>query len=426
MNKVAILGYGKEGKSAEKYFSNQEYDIKIFDQLNPAEFSELKLDDFNLILRSPSIPPKSILHPEIAYTPKWSSVTEYFFQHCPAPIIGITGTKGKGTTCSILRNILQDLGQKVWLVGNIGTPALDVLDKIKTNDTVIYELSSFQLWDLSTSPHIAVILKIEPDHLNVHLDFNDYLTAKSNIIKWQTANDICIYYDQNPNTAKIAAQSPATKIHFPVQRHREKLNTLLDSLRVVGQHNRENAEAALLAAASVFHSNLPNFIDDHFEQLAQSLKNFQGLPHRIQFLRTLDQIDYYDDNFSTTLSSTSVALDAFPDSKIILITGGRDKTQGADLPKLADLILQKTAKAILIGESGRKLAKILPPESYQKATSLTEAVQIAHQCAKDIQQSSNQTTVVLMSPAAASFDMFESVYDRGTQFQKIIRELKNG
>ncbi len=412
--KIAILGYGKEGKSAEQYFRDQAAEIEIFDNFSPAELPNLPLDRFDLILRSPSVAPHA----------GWSSMTQYFFAHCPAPIIGVTGTKGKGTTCSMLRDILEKLGQKVWLVGNIGTPALDVLDKIKADDVVIYEMSSFQLWDLEKSPHIAVVLRIEPDHLNIHKDFDDYVAAKSNIARHQTAQDYCIYYSKNPTSTQITQLSPARKIAFPISENRADIDRMLDHLQVVGQHNRDDAEAALLAAASFYRLTLSDFISQNYEQLVSALHNYHGLPHRVEFLRELNHVQYYDDNFSTTLPSTLVALKAFPTAQIVLIAGGRDKTAGADLPALAEHIQAKTAKTILIGESGHALAELLPPDSFILADTLAEAVQAARSTAEILAEKSPDTpTVVLMSPAAASFDMFDNVYDRGAKYQNLINAL---
>lgn len=421
--RVAILGYGKEGKSAEQYFRAKDAEIEIFDYFTPTEATELNLANFDLILRSPSV------HPQTG----WSSITKYFFAHCPCSIIGVTGTKGKGTTCTMLRDILAKLGQKVWLVGNIGNPALDVLDQISENDVVVYEMSSFQLWDLKTSPHIAVVLKVEPDHLNVHDDFQDYVNAKANITKWQKPTDFCIYYRYNPETVKIAEHSAAQKIAFPVENNRAKLDQLLNHLRVVGQHNREDAEAALLAAACYYDMGLANFIDKYYDQLSIALQDFHSLPHRLEFIRSLHQVDYYDDNFSTTLPSTLVALEAFQGRPIIHIVGGRDKTNNLDLPDIAGQIKKYVSKAILIGESGHELAKILPKSQFILVESLKSALLEAQKTAEQIAQQRNETSkqesvsknpVVLMSPAAASFDMFENVYDRGAQFQKLVQELK--
>ena len=208
--KIALLGYGKEGQAAENYFKthfNAECDI--FENFTYDEIKQRDYSSYDIILRSPSVPP--------LYLTNESSLTKYFFDHCPCPIIGVTATKGKGTTCSFIKSILDTLGSDAYLVGNIGTPAIEVLDDLKPTSVVVYEMSSFQLWDLEKSPHIAVLGHLEPDHLNVHKDYVDYLNAKANITRWQTADDYLIYYSKNPETAKIANTSKATKIPYPFE-----------------------------------------------------------------------------------------------------------------------------------------------------------------------------------------------------------------
>lgn len=414
--KIAILGYGKEGQSAERYFrqADPQNELQIFDKFTPADLDALaaELAGFDLVLRSPSVPPRA----------EWSSTTKYFFAHCPCPIIGVTGTKGKGTTCSMINVMLQALGYKTWLVGNIGTPALDVLNEIKPNDVVIYELSSFQLWDLDRSPHIAAVLRIEPDHLNIHGSFENYTAAKANIARWQTDQDTCIFYAPNPDSARIAKLSAGHRLPYPVKEKTPELEVTIDALVVPGAHNRENAEAALLAVASFLGLELNTLLEQHAEPLKKALHNFQGLPHRIQFLRNVNGVDYYDDTFSTTPPALQVALRAFPGRAIIPIIGGRDKTNNADLPDIAKMILRapQLIKVVLIGESGHDLAKILPPNRYLVAESLEEAVQTAKEVAE---QYVVEKPVVLMSPTAASFDMFKNEFDRGEQYQRLIQEL---
>lgn len=403
---VGILGYGKEGQSAEQYFTKKGHEVAVFDNFQPEDLSRIDFSGFDLILRSPSV------HPQ----PNFSSMTRYFFDHCPCPIIGVTGTKGKGTTCSIITSLLQSLHQDAYLVGNIGTPSIDILDRLTSESIVVYELSSFQLWDLKKSPHVAVILPIEPDHLNIHDGYDDYINAKANVCRYQSANDFCIYYQNNPDSAKIASQSPAHQLPYPLQ-NRTDLDQLLDHLAVPGQHNRDNAEAALLAVANILNMSISNFTKKYSDQIIQTFENFHTLPHRLEFIRSLNNIKYYDDNFSTTPTSLKVALEAFPNQKIILIAGGRDKTNNQDLPEITSLINNSTViKTILIGESGRELLKVIPDSEL--STDLPFAVQLAKSSAENL-----DAQIVLMSPAAASFDMFDNVYDRGAQFQKLVQEL---
>ena len=411
---IAILGYGKEGKSVENYFKNHNKEIKIFDNFSEEELKNFDLSSYEMVFRSPGVKP---------FDKTWNSSTKYFFDNCICPIIGVTGTKGKGTTCSMITAILKSLGKTVYLVGNIGNPSLDVLDKVQPEDVVIYEMSSFQLWDLSASPKISVVLRIEPDHLKVHKDFDDYVNAKSHIAEFQTENDSCIYFKNNPDSKRIADKSIGKKYTYPIEKPSKTLTDILDSLNIPGSHNRENAEAALLACATFFNQNLEEFLEGNKETIIKTLSNFEGLPHRCQFLRELNGVKYYDDNFSTTIPSFEVALKAFPEENKILIIGGRDKTHGENYPKIIDLInSSKNIKSIiLMGESGHEIFEKY--SSTQHNFILTESLKEAVQTAKNEAEKSTPS-IVLMSPAAASFDMFENVYDRGAQYQEIIKNLK--
>lgn len=411
---IAILGYGKEGKSVENYFKNHTRKTKVFDNFSEEELKNFDLTPYEMVFRSPGVKP---------FDKNWNSSTKYFFDNCPCPIIGVTGTKGKGTTCSMITAILKALGKTVYLVGNIGNPSLDVLDKLQKNDVVVYEMSSFQLWDLNASPKIAVVLRIEPDHLNVHRDFDDYVDAKSHITEFQTEKDSCIYFKNNPDSKKIADKSRGKKYTYPINNPSSLLNKVLDSLNVPGEHNRENAEAALLACATFFNLPLDEFLTKNQTILIDALSKFEGLPHRCQFLRELNGIKYYDDNFSTTIPSLEVALKAFPKENKVLILGGRDKTHGENYPKIIKLLnsSQNIKSVILIGESGHDISEKYKNESlnFILAESLEDAVNFAKNEAEK-----NSPSIVLMSPAAASFDMFENVYDRGAQYQNLIKNLK--
>lgn len=406
--KIALLGYGKEGQAAEKYFKNKfDAEAEIFQDFTREEIEKQDFSSFDLVLRSPSVPP---LH-----LPNESSLTRYFFDHCPCPIIGVTATKGKGTTCSFIKSILDAMGEKAYLVGNIGTPSIEVLDELSKDNVVVYEMSSFQLWDLEKSPHVAVVGTIEPDHLNVHNGFDDYINAKANICRHQTESDYTIYYEKNPDSVKIATNGNGKKITYPFPIPEEIKN----AIRIPGAHNIENAIAAIGAVASFYDLTPEDFITKNQDNITKGLSSFTGLPHRLEFVREFGKIKVYDDNFSTNPASTRVAVNAFPDDDVVIIVGGRDKTDNADLPEIYEVITASNIKKIiLMGESGHELAKRYHDDRFTVVESLEEAVRSAVKTAENLDR-----PVVLMSPSAASFDMFENVYDRGSKFQDLIRHL---
>lgn len=409
--KILILGYGKEGKAVEAYFKDKNHDIDILDDFTDDTLAMTDFSAYDMVFRSPSVRPLS---------DTWTSSTKYFFDNCICPIIGVTGTKGKGTTCTIIGEILRALNFRVHTVGNIGTPAISELDSIQPDDVVIYELSSFQLWDMSVSPHISVILRIEPDHLNVHKDYSEYIYSKGNIAKFQKPEDTCIYFAGNSDSVLLSRLSSGHRIAYPEEHPSEALTDVLSSLSLPGAHNRENASAALAACAAYLDLSLDHFITKYHDQLKSALRAVKGLPHRLQFLREKDGVKYYDDNFSTTLPSLEVALTTFSSEKSILIMGGRDKTAYEDLPRIYDLLKnsENLQKIILIGESGHEFYAKYPDPRFILADSLKDAVLKSQESAI-----STGSSVVVMSPAAASFDMFENVYDRGAQYQQLIRDL---
>ena len=411
--KIALLGYGKEGKSTEAYFKKHHDNLEyaIFENFTYDEIKTQDFSNYDYVFRSPSVPPLHLTNE--------TSATKYFFDHCPCTIIGVTATKGKGTTCSFIKSLLDAHQEDAYLVGNIGVPALDVLDELKPESIVVYEMSSFQLWDLEKSPHIAIIGQLEPDHLNVHKDYSDYLSAKANITKHQSSEDYLIYFKNNPETTTIAQTSAAKLIAYPF--------TIPDSVRraitLPGRHNQDNAIAAIAAVASYYNISPDDYLRDSQETIIQGLSAFHGLPHRLEFLRELDDIKIYDDNFATNPSSTRVAINAFPDSNLTIITGGRDKTNNEDLPELYEILQAPQVKnIILMGESGHELANRYQDPRFTLVESLEEAVSAALEKSKQ-SASPSSDNILLMSPAAASFDMFQNVYDRGTQFQTLIEQL---
>lgn len=455
--KIIIAGYGVEGISSLIYFQQKFPDAEfVVADERPADklpaipsgvrlisgknaFSE-QLGDADLVVRTASLSSRNI-----KTNGKIWSATNEFFDKCPAPIIGVTGTKGKGTTCSLIASILQQAGQTVHLVGNIGVPALDVLPKIKKTDIVVYELSSFQLWDLEKSPHIAVVLMIEPDHLNVHTDFADYLNAKKNIRRHQRLGDVCLYHPTNKYSQEVATmpfdglldrqghamceccgddaldfaqryaipdddQVYVQDGYFCVQ-NRQICST--DHLRLPGAHNLENACAAMSAV-----TELPIAVTD--EQYAAGLESFTGLPHRLKFVAEKNGVKYYDDSISTTPGSAIAALKAFTEPKI-LILGGSDK--GADYTELAQEIVRQQMRVVIVnGANASEIAEILRKENVSCQIVQLEMATMP----MVVETAANQAKsgdVVILSPAAASFDMFKSYNDRGEQFVAAVEKL---
>ena len=444
---ILILGHGVEGKSAEQYFKNdpslsEHTKVDVLDNFKKEELLFKDFSNYDLIFRTPSIPPKFIPVPK----EKITSVTKFFFSNCPCPIIGVTGTKGKGTTCTMIRDLLSACGEHAYLVGNIGTPALDILPELTKNDVVVYELSSFQLWALEKSPAISVILRIEPDHLDVHESFEEYLSAKQNILNFQSEDDFCVYFKDNENTKKLVEKARAKTLPYPLENAEksEKMSEVLSALKTPGAHNRENAEAALLASFAYFKKSkgfsgeFSDFLTEYVSQLSTALKNFKPLPHHIEFIRELNGVKYYDDSFSTVFPSLEAAVKSFPDSPLILIAGGKDK--GFDLEPAKRLIFDNPhlVKAVLIGEIADKLADNEDPEKFFKAgkdfeLAVSKAREFAEKKLNDEEMNSDtclvdkkpeiKSPVVLLSPCASSFDMFESYKQRGDVFKQLINEF---
>lgn len=425
--KVAIAGYGVEGEASYRYYASRGDDVTIVDEslspgrslpdgatakLGPGIFSEL--NGFDLVVRTASLRPDKITTDGSV----WSATNE-FFANCPAPIIGVTGTKGKGTTCGLIASILEAAGHTVHLVGNIGTPALDVLPSVQAQDVVVFELSSFQLWDLKRSPDIAVVLMIEPDHLDVHMNFDEYLKAKHQIVASQKPSDIAIYHPTNQYSKQLVEGAQAFRYgiaddgqvyiegnSFKIH-DREICST--DSVQLPGLHNIENACAAM-SAAMAYDAAVSN------EQFSAGLSSFTGLPHRLKFVREVDGVKYYDDSIATTPGSAIAALRAFDESKVVIL-GGSDK--GADYQSIVDECKAQQARVVAIGQTGEKIAELCRAsevEVVRETGLMPEVVARAHAIAHD-------GDVVILSPASASFGQYVSYVDRGEQFVAAVEAL---
>lgn len=425
--KIAIAGYGVEGASNYRYYAaDTENEITIVDQHQPAldipdgvltivgEDVFSNLYGFDRIIRTAGLSPSKIKTDGIV----WSATNE-FFSKCPAPIIGVTGSKGKGTTASLIAGIFRAAGKKVWLVGNIGIAPLDVLEDVSSDDIVVFELSSFQLWDIQASPQIAVVLFIEQEHLDVHEDMADYINAKANITRYQTPDDILVYNRANQYAKIIAEHSQAQTVACPSMGtahienenfyYGEQLLCSVDALQLIGKHNQENACAAIDAVWTMVQD--PGIIE-------QGLRSFSGLPHRLKFVREVDGVRYYDDSIATTPSSAIAALRALDGPKVIILGGS---SKGSDFNELALELTRHDVKALLIGAEAQRIAKSCQSVGFEDYEILHEPT--AESIVQHARRVAQPGSVVLLSPASASFGLFKNYIDRGEQFVAAVEAL---
>lgn len=432
--KIAILGFGSQGKSAYEYFlKDGATEITICDQNEnediPADAKTKlgsdylnALEEFDLIIRSPSVHPTEIAKasgPEILN--KVTTNTNEFLKVCPSKnIVGVTGTKGKGTTSTLIAKMLEASGKRVLLGGNIGTPPLEMLKSdIQPDDWIVLELANFQLIDLKLSPKIAVCLMVAPEHMDWHKDVSEYIEAKQQLFRWQTEEDTAIYYAQDSNSQHIASVSLGHKI--PYMKHPgadviEGVVTItgqqicdVGEIRLPGKHNWQNVCAAVTAVWQV-------------TQDARAIKSvittFSGIEHRLELVGEIEGTKYYDDSFGTTPETAMVAVEAFADPKIVIL-GGSDK--GVQYKELAETVVKNNVKTVIcIGQMGPVIASELKSQGYDKiiegGTKIEEVVAQAREIAAP-------GDVVLLSPACASFDMFKNYKDRGEKFTAAVKAL---
>lgn len=436
--RIAVYWYGADGQASYRYFTELGHDVTIVTPQVSADFpipdgaksivqpdAIEQLADFDMVIRSAATRPDNI-----KTNGKIWSATNEFFALCRAPIIGVTGTKGKGTTSSLIASILQAAGKKVHLVGNIGVPPLEKLAEIMPSDIVVFELSSFQLWDLEKSPHIAVVLMVEPDHLNVHSSMEEYVAAKANIRRHQGQDGYCYYHPTNQYARQIALTGDwpedeyerqewgelafryATPESVYVQdgnfmnRHGQVICPT-SAVQLPGKFNIENACAAISAAC---HFTVDN------AAIEQGLRSFTGLPHRLKFVAEKQSVKYYDDSIATTPGSAIAALRSFSGPKVIILGGA---TKGASYDELLQNIQHNNAQVIAVGQTGREIAekcRNLNIECTYIDGKMDQVVPVAAKLAAG-------AGVVLLSPAATSFDQYKSYADRGEQFVAAVEAL---
>ncbi len=439
---IAVVGYGMEGKAIVKYLLKHKLTPVLVDELPWEKWSAeeqlaikslkinfifgpdafLELGTFDIIFRSPGIPILK-LKQHVPKTCIITSQTKWFFDHCPSKIIGITGTKGKGTTTSLIYHILKtQTTHTVYLTGNIGqTQPLEILDELTPSAYVVYELSSFQLQDLDKSPHIAVVLMVTSEHLDYHKDLNEYQTAKANLTRFQTEQDFAVINADYENSVKIGKLSSGKHKFFSRQKpvvdgcylETDAIITTESNFRFAikhfplrGKHNLENICASILVA---------RILKVEFEAINHALTNFKGLEHRLEFVANQGGIQYFNDSFSTTPETAIGAISSFFEPLIVILGGSSKNSNFTELGKTINTTPNLKA-VILIGEEAKKIQQVISRTDIPIYTSATNMKQIFEQ----IHLVAQPGDVVLLSPACASFGMFKNYKDRGEQFKYFV------
>ncbi len=465
--KIAVLGFGIEGQAVLAFLLKHSLSAVVFDQKPFEEWDNTQqllctngkvqtitgptyleeLTGFDIAFRSPGIwrdSPQLLKAEENGLVV--TSQVKVFFQNFPGLIIGVTGTKGKGTTSSLIYAVIKDAlssnnfsdsspfkpDSKIFLTGNIGAiQPLDILENLTSDDVVVYELSSFQLQDLTQSPQYAVVLMVTQDHLDHHESLEEYHVAKQNIAAFQRPQDFKVVNIDYPASKKIvevgSAQTAMVSkterittgcsiseqgeifVHgFEVPENKAfiKLNEVL--LR--GFHNLENISASIPVALNLGIAS---------ESIQNSIKNFKGLEHRLEFVGTVNGISFYNDSFSTVPETSIAAINAF-DEPLVLIVGGSEKN--SDFTELGKTIAErKNIKSlIVIGDTAPKILEAVKAtgdfsgQVYEHAKTIDEIFE-------QIKKTATIGDVVLLSPGCASFGIFANYKDRGLKFKNAVK-----
>lgn len=448
--RIALIGLGVSNIPLLDYFYAHNANVTAFDNRprDKVDTSVIeKLDDykmvyylgeksldhlvgFDYIFRSPSCRPDT---PEIVAEVKRGAILtseiEMVLKLAPCKIIGVTGSDGKTTTTSLIYAILKDAGYNCFLGGNIGIPLFTEIKNMTPNDIVVLEMSSFQLMNMEISPNISVITNIAPNHLDIHKSYEEYIDSKKNIFRYQDKNGILVTNYDNEITKKISKEAKGNVIYFSsktkldngviyddgmikickdgIRRHvlRQK------DMKLRGVHNCENACAAIAATSSLVS----------VESQIKTIEEFSGVEHRLELVRNINGINWYNDSIGTSPSRTIAGLNSF-DEKIVLIAGGYDKH--LDYTPIAKPIVENVSKLILMGATADKIHDAVVKEltlehksmPIYHCNTLKETVELANKIAE-------KGEIVLFSPASASFDLFKNFAERGNKFKELVNEL---
>jgi UDP-N-acetylmuramoylalanine--D-glutamate ligase len=439
--KVTILGLGRSGASAARYLSRHGAQVLLSEggtaagsealqaelaslgvKIEVGGHSDQAISFGEVILTSPGIPPTAeVIQKATQLGKEIICDVELAYRQTSAPIIAVTGTNGKSTTCALISHILSKTGKLAPACGNFGVPILDQLEK--KPDYLVVEVSSFQLEYCSAfAPHVAVWMNLTPDHLDWHGSLDSYVNAKRKMFANQEPSQYAVLNQDDPIVSQVetraeifpfsasseltnAVQGAFMKDGFLSYRYfgRTRIVCAPEELQIIGKHNLENALAAISAAAIVDVD--PSEIEAH-------LKGFKALEHRLEYVATVDGVPYYNDSKATNTASAIKALEAFPDRKVVLIAGGKDK--GTPLDDLVSAVGRYAASVILIGQAADRFDQALKQGGFaqiHRAGSLEEAVELGGQL---------KLGPVLLSPACASFDMFKDYEDRGRVFKDLV------
>ena len=447
--KVAIIGLGVSHRPLIEHlyklgaritvFDNREQekiDKDIWDKVQELNIKSYigedylsNLKGFDYIFRSPSCRPDL---PEIVEEVNRGAILtseiEMVLKIAPCKIVGITGSDGKTTTTSLIYEILKTK-YKCFLGGNIGTPLFTKISEMKPDDIVVLELSSFQLMNMELSTDIAVVTNITPNHLNVHKDYQEYIDSKANIFKHQKENDILVINYDNDITKNFAKQANGNVVYFS---RREKLpnGVIYDEdtvkicdndlrrhvlnkkdVKIRGIHNIENICAAIAATKELVSP----------EEQKQAIMEFTGVEHRLEFVRELDGVKWYNDSIASSPNRTIAGLNSY-NERIVLIAGGRDKN--LDYDPIAKPIIDNVDTLIVMGETAEKIKNAVTRELERQNETLN-IIKVANvqEAVKKARENAKPNQVVLFSPASTSFDMFKNFEERGKKFKEEVNKL---
>jgi len=392
---VLILGFGQEGEISKKYIEKKYPNVKIgiADKKNGKDYLRLQ-KDYDLAVKTPGIKKELV---KIPYT----SATNIFFsetKNLGNKIIGVTGSKGKSTTASLIFSILKEAGKNAKLLGNIGNPMLEsLLMPIEKDQIFVVELSSYQLDDIKFSPDIAVITNLFPEHMNYHNGVDNYYNAKKNIINFQEANNVFVY---NQSNKKLSAWTKTAKSKTIPFINEGFLNGI--SLPLIGEHNKENIRAAVAVAKELSISD---------ETIKNAIEKFKPLPHRLEFVGEFKGIKFYDDAISTTPESTIAAIKALKNVDTIFL-GGEDR--GYNFSHLEKIIKKYKIKNVaLFPDSGKKIK--VKGLNILETKSMDEAVKFAYKY-------TTPGKICLLSCASPSYSLWKNFEEKGDQFKKFVKK----